>query len=110
MGTITLLREGIDEDIIMEKSLELGADDIDYVDDVIEITTSPDAFGKVSNGLEGEGFDIEGEIGLSPLNSINVSGKDAKQLLELLDKLEENEDIQKVYSNFELDESDMDLL
>ena len=106
-GTITLTKEGVDEDIILEKSLALGADDIESENDVIEITTSPEAFGDVSSGLEKEGFDIEGEVGLSPVNSIIVSGNDAKQLLQLLEKLEQNEDIQKVYSNFDLDESEM---
>ena len=49
-------------------------------------------------------------MGLTPINSVNVSGTDAKQLLQLLEKLEEHEDIQKVYSNFDLDESEMESL
>ena len=106
-GTITLNKIGVDEDIILEKSLELGADDFGSDNDVIEITTSPELFGDVSDGLEKEGYEIEGEVGLSPINSVNVSGADAKQLLQLLEKLEENEDIQKVYSNFDLDESEL---
>ena len=106
-GTITLNKIGVDEDIVLEKSLELGADDFGSDNDVIEITTSPELFGDVSDGLEKEGYEIEGEVGLSPLNSVNVSGADAKQLLQLLEKLEENEDIQKVYSNFDLDESEL---
>ena len=106
-GTITLNKMGVDEDIVLEKSLELGADDFGSDNDVIEITTSPELFGDVSDGLEKEGYEIEGEVGLSPINSVNVSGADAKQLLPLLEKLEENEDIQKVYSNFDLDESEL---
>ena len=106
-GTITLNKNGVDENIVLEKSLELGADDFGSDNDVIEITTSPELFGDVSDGLEKEGYEIEGEVGLSPINSVNVSGADAKQLLQLLEKLEENEDIQKVYSNFDLDESEL---
>ena len=106
-GTITLNKIGVDEDIVLEKSLELGADDFGSDNDVIEITTSPELFGDVSDGLEKEGYEIEGEVGLSPINSVNVSGADAKQLLQLLEKLEGNEDIQKVYSNFDLDESEL---
>jgi len=106
-GTITLDKKGVDEDAVLEKSLELGADDFESGNDIIEITTSPEAFGDVSNGLEKEGYEIEGEVGLTPINSVNVSGKDAQQLLQLLEKLEENEDIQKVYSNFDLDESEL---
>ena len=109
-GTITLNKIGVDEDAVLEKSLELGADEFDSENDVIEITTSPESFGNVSNGLEKEGYEIEGEVGLSPINSVNVSGTDAKQLIQLLEKLEENEDIQKVYSNFDLDESELNSL
>jgi len=106
-GIITISKEGVDEDTILEKSLELGADDFESENDVIAITTTPEAFGEVSSGLEKEGFAIEGEVGLIPVNSINVSGNDAKQLLLLLEKLEDHEDIQKVYSNFDLDESEL---
>ena len=106
-GTITLNKRSVDEDVVLEKSLELGADDFGSDNDVIEITTSPELFGDVSDGLEKEGYEIEGEVGLSPINSVNVSGADAKQLLQLLEKLEENEDIQKVFSNFDLDESEL---
>ena len=106
-GTISISKKGVDEDTILEKSLELGADDFESENDVIEITTSPEAFGDVSSGLEKEGFAIEGELGLAPINSVNISGADAKQLLLLLEKLEDHEDIQKVYSNFDLDESEI---
>ena len=67
----------------------------------------PEDFGVVSKGLEDEGYEINGEVGNIPINMINISGTDAKQLLVLLEKLEEHEDIQKVYSNFDLEESEM---
>jgi YebC/PmpR family DNA-binding regulatory protein len=106
-GTITIIKDGINEDDILDKSLELGADDFQSGNDVIEITTSLEAFGDVSSGLEKEGYEIEGEVGLTPTNSVNVRGNDARQLLQLLEKLENHEDIQKVYSNFDLDESEL---
>jgi len=109
-GTITISKEGIDEDAVLEKSLELGANDFESDNTFIEITTSPEEFGDISSGLEKEGYEIEGEVGLTPVNSINVNGNDAKQLLQLLEKLEDHEDIQKVYSNFDLDESEMESL
>ena len=106
-GTIIISKDGIDEDDILEKSLELGADDFESGNDVIEITTTVETFGDVSSGLEKEGYEIEGEIGLTPVNSVIVSGNDARQLIQLLEKLEDHEDIQKVYSNFDLDESEI---
>ena len=83
-GTITLPKAGIDEDAVLEKSLELGADDFQLENDVIEIITTPEAFGVVSSGLEKEGFEIEGEVGLTPINSVNVSGTDAKKFILIL--------------------------
>ena len=107
-GTITIAKGDIDEDLLFEAVLELGVDDFNSDDnDVFEISIHPDQFGNVSKGLETEGYNVEGEVGLVPVNTVKVSGGDASQLLKLLELLEENEDIQKVYSNFDLDESEL---
>ena len=107
-GTITVSKDGIDEDSILEMSLDLGADDFQSENDVFIIITTSEDFGVVSKGLEDGGYEINGEVGLVPINMVKISGTDAKQLLSLLEKLEEHEDIQKVYSNFDLDESEME--
>ena len=106
-GTITLSKHGLDENSILEMSLDLGADDLQSENDTFVITTTPEDFGEVSKGLEDEGYEINGEVGPIPINMVKISGTDAKQLLGLLEKLEEHEDIQKVYSNFDLEESEM---
>jgi len=109
-GTITVSKDGIDEDSILGISLDLGADDFQSENDIFIIITTSEDFGVVSKGLEDEGYEINGEVGLVPINMVKISGTDAKQLLSLLEKLEEHEDIQKVYSNFDLDESEMESL
>ena len=109
-GTITISKDGIDEDSILEMSLDLGADDFQSENDIFIIITTSEDFGVVSKGLEDGGYEINGEVGLVPINMVKISGTDAKQLLDLLEKLEEHEDIQKVYSNFDLDESEMESL
>ena len=109
-GTITLSKDGIDEDSILDKSLDLGADDFQSENDAFVIVTTPENFGVVSKGLEDEGYEINGEVGSIPLNVVKISGTDAKQLLGLLEKLEDHEDIQKVYSNFDLDDTEMESL
>ena len=109
-GTITVSKDGIDEDSILEISLDLGADDFQSENDVFIIITTSEDFGVVSKGLEDGGYEINGEVGLVPINMVKISGTDVKQLLGLLEKLEEHEDIQKVYSNFDLDESEMESL
>ena len=107
-GTITLPNQGLDENDMMEKSLDLGAEDFLVDNDIFVITTSPEEFGNVSKGLENQGYEINGELGLSPINNVKISGSDAKNMLDLLDALEEHEDIQKVYSNFDVDDSEME--
>jgi len=107
-GTITVPKDGIDEDSILGISLDLGADDFQSENDAFVITTMLEDFGVVSKGLEDKGYEIDGEVGPVPINMVKISRADAKQLLELLEKLEEHEDIQKVYSNFDLDDSEME--
>jgi len=110
-GTITVPKDGVNEDELLELSLELGADDFSGDDDdVFEITVTPETFGNVSSGLEDAGFSIEGEVGLVPINSVKVTGSEAKQLLVLMEILEDHEDVQKVYSNFDIDESELENL
>ena len=110
-GTFTISKKGVDEDALLETLLDLGAEDFNSdSDDVFVIETSPDNFGNMSKGLEDADFDVEGEVGLVPINMVKVSGGDVSQLLNLLELLEDYEDIQKVYSNFDLDEAEMEKL
>ena len=68
---------------------------------------SPEKFDSTSIELEKNKIKIEGSISLIPNNTVTVSGNDANQLLELLDLLESHEDVQKVYSNFDIDDKDL---
>jgi len=107
-GVITIQKGSADEEVVLEKSLELGADDLQIESDDFIITTPPEKFDIVCKSLEKDGYDISGELNLIPINSVKVCGQEAKSLLELLGQLEEHEDIQKIYSNFELDDSEME--
>ncbi len=110
-GTFTISKNGVDEDDLLETLLDLGAEDFNSdADDVFVIETSTDNFGNMSKGLENADFDVDGEVGLVPINTVKVSGGDVSQLLNLLELLEDHEDIQKVYSNFDLDEAEMEKL
>ncbi len=110
-GTILIPKDGIDEDFLLESLLELGAEDFNSeAGDFFAVKIEPDGFGEISKGLEDLGFNIQGEIGLEPINTIKVTGADIKPLLNLLNLLEDHEDIQKVYSNFDIDDKDMEEL
>tara|TARA_B100000029_G_C17336377_1_gene873641 strand:+ start:66 stop:821 length:756 start_codon:yes stop_codon:yes gene_type:complete len=107
-GTISILREKTEEDTLLEKALELGANDFSSDEEHFIITTSPEQFSDVSRGLEDAGVQIDaGELILEPQNKVNVSGNDAGTLMKLLDLLEEHDDVQKIYSNFEIDDSEL---
>lgn len=104
-GLILVNRKEGTENELLDIVLNLGAEDFNEEDDTnFIITTSPESFGAISRGLESAGIKIEsGEIALEPKNKVNVSGDEAVKLMKLLELLEESDDIQKVYTNFEVD-------
>ncbi len=104
-GTITVEKSSADEEKLMELSLDLGAEDFKEDEDYFIIITGPDEFNAVSSGLEDAGVTVaSGELGLEPTNTVKVVGNEAASLLRLMENLEEHDDIQKVYSNFDIDD------
>ena len=107
-GEILIEKTLIDEELLLETILDLEIEDIDLDNpDYYCIITDPQNFDNVSKELESKGMKIEGSISLLPSNTIQVSGSDVSQLFKLLDILEDHEDIQKVYSNFSIDDKDL---
>lgn len=110
-GLINLSREDnkIEEDDLMLVALEAGADDMTADDEEFEIITSFESFESVKNALQEEGLIISrSEISMIPQNTIALTGDDAKKMLILMEKLEENDDVQNVYANFDISEEDME--
>ena len=104
-GVIVLDAEDLDEDTVMMDALECGADDMQADDDVFEIYTSPDAFNDVVAGLEGKGYTfLEASVQMVPQNYVKLtSEEDIKNMEKLLEFLEDNDDVQNVYHNWEQD-------
>jgi YebC/PmpR family DNA-binding regulatory protein len=106
-GLLTLDKSEVkgDPDEIMMLALEAGAEDIKYEDDMIEITAAPEDFERAKAALAdaGLGFSVA-EITMVPQNTVAVAGDDAVRLLKLMDLLEEHDDVQGVYANFDIDE------
>ena len=71
---------------------------------VINTLLAAEDFDHISKALEGKEIKIDGSVSLVPSNTVQVSGAEANQLLKLLDILENHEDVQKVYSNFDIDD------
>jgi YebC/PmpR family DNA-binding regulatory protein len=99
---------GVTEDDLMAVVLEAGGDDLVSEDDSFEITCAPDAFEGLVNALEAAGVKWESaEISMVPDTSIALSGDEATRLMKLVDALEEQDDVQAVFGNFDFpDEAD----
>ena len=94
-----------DEDALMEIVLEAGADDMKVEDEVFEITAEPEAFDAIEVALGEKGIETaSAEVTMVPDNTVHLEGKDAEKMQTLIDALEDNDDIQNVYSNHEIDE------
>ncbi len=104
-GIITVEAEGVDEDELLEIALEAGAEDMVNEDGVFQITTEPATFEDVRSALEKAGIEIaNAELTKIPENTVDVSEKDAPKVLRLMDALENHDDVQNVYANFDISE------
>ncbi len=102
-GYIVIKKSVIEEDKLMSVALDAGAEDLIVEDDNYAVKTSPSDFFKVKKAIEDNKIPTEsGEITLLPKSTVKVVGDDAKKVLDLVDSLEEHEDIQNVYANFDI--------
>ncbi len=92
------------EDAAMEAALEAGAEDMTTEGDQHLIATQPTELHAVRDGLVARGIEVQqAEIAMIPRTTVQVEGKDAVQLLKLMDALEDHEDVSQVFSNFDID-------
>lgn len=95
----------MDEEEIMMKALEVGAEDFSSDDDVFIITTAQGDFSSVREALEKENFNfISAELTMIPDNTVKLNLEDSEKVQRLIDKLEDSDDVQNVYHNAEFDE------
>lgn len=104
-GIINVETEGIDEDELMEIALEAGAEDMTNEDGLFQITTDPAGFEDVRTAIEEQGISMaSAELTKVPENTVKVSEKDAHKIFKLMDALENHDDVQNVYVNFDIPE------
>ena len=102
-GLITVKTDAKNEDDLMELAIDAGADDMQTVDDHYEITTAVENFEAVRKALEEAGVPMDtAELTRIPQNTVSLDEKKGKALLKLMDILEDHDDIQKAYSNFDI--------
>ena len=105
-GGIEVPKSAIGEEELLNIILEAGADDMSVEDDYYDITTSFEAFESVKKAIEDKGLKINNaSVQMLPQNTIRVEGREAEQVLKLMEALEEHDDVQNVYANFDIDDS-----
>ncbi len=108
-GYITVDKNRIDEDELMEKALDAGAIDVQSSNDLYEIYTDFSDLESVRSELENRNIEIASvEPAMIPQNTIKLDGKQAEQMLRLYESLEDHDDVVHVYANFDIDDSVME--
>jgi len=103
VGMLVLEGEGIDEDTVLEAAMEAGAEDMEAEDGQFTVYTDPQDFEAVKANLEAAGWQpAVAEVTMKPDTTVHVEGKQAEQVLKLLEALEDSEDVQNVYANYDI--------
>lgn len=94
-----------DEDELLNIALEAGAEDMKAEGDVFEIVAEPGDYDAVADALAAKGIETaSAEVTMVPDNTVRIEGKDAEKMMSLVDALEEHDDVQNIYANYEMDE------
>jgi len=102
-GTFVVAAEKADEETLMEIALEAGADDVAAEGDLFELTCEAGAFGPVKQALAERKIEtVSAEIAMIPKTSVTVDADKARQVLNLMESLEDHDDVQNVYANFDI--------
>jgi YebC/PmpR family DNA-binding regulatory protein len=110
-GSIVFDKKAVSEDALMESALEAGADDVRDQETEWEVITDPLAFEAVKRAIDQKGWKyLEARVGMIPRNTIKLEAGKAEQMLKLMEKLEDNDDVQNVYANFDISDEVMEKL
>ncbi|HEY4216353.1 MAG TPA: YebC/PmpR family DNA-binding transcriptional regulator [Gemmatimonadaceae bacterium] len=108
-GQIYVDASKIDEDTLMEKALDAGADDVQREDERFIVSTGPTEFHAVQEGLKSRGVEItEAELAMLPKNTVQLDAKGASSLFKLIETIEDLDDVQKVWANFDIDAAELE--
>jgi len=110
-GFVVFDKGKVDEEALMEWALEAGADDIREQENEWEVITSPEIFEQVRTALEEKQWIPQvAEVTMLPKNTITLNAKQAEQMLRMMEALEDHEDVQNVYANFDIPDQVMEAL
>ncbi|MCK4546517.1 MAG: YebC/PmpR family DNA-binding transcriptional regulator [Candidatus Eisenbacteria sp.] len=101
-GLLTVDKDKVDEETLMDTVLDLGADDVRTEESFYEVSSAPEFFETIRNGLKEKGIDYaEATLAKVPQNTVTPENKEAGRLLKLIGVIEEHDDVQHVFSNFD---------
>ncbi len=105
-GLIVVAANGIQEEALMETAIEAGAEDIREGEQEFEVITAVESFHTVKASLEAKQIPYTvAEITMIPQNTVKLAGKEAEQMLKMMEELEDHDDVQNVFANFDMDDS-----
>ena len=108
-GLFVIPGEGLDEDTLLEVVLEAGAEDMEPTDGNYEVSSKPEAYEDVRAALEKNQIPVESaELAMLPKTTVKLEGKPAEQMLRLIEALEDNDDVQNVWANFDISDEEID--
>jgi YebC/PmpR family DNA-binding regulatory protein len=103
-GLISIERDAIAEEALMDVAIELGADDVSAEEEGFEVLTSPEDYQAVLTGLQNKGVSLAShQLAMVPSTTVDVDAEHAPQLLQLMEALDDLDDVQHVWANFEID-------
>ena len=110
MGMLCAVNKSVtDEDSLMEVALEAGAEDVRDAGDVFEVITEPDDYEAVKAAIDEAGLETEdASVTKLPQNTVEVTGKEAEQMVRLLQTLEDCDDVQNVYTSADIPDEAVD--
>lgn len=101
--------KAVEEEVLMEAALEAGAEDIRDEEDTFSVITNPAAFEPVKQACEAKGLKyLEATLSMVPQNTVRLDHSSATKMLKLMDSLEDHDDVQNVYANFDIDAKTME--
>ena len=108
-GQILIDKSKVDEETLMTAALDAGADDMAEDGDSWEILTAPEAFEKVRDAVKALNLEpLSAEVAMIPQNYVKLTGKEAQQMLMLMEAIEDQDDVQHVWSNFDIEEKEIE--
>ena len=110
-GLLSIDKSGVDEDRLIEVALDAGALDVKDTGKEFDVTTDPSNFEEVKKAIDEAGFKSNyAEVTMVPQSTVRLTGKEAEQMLKIMESLEDSDDVQKVYANFDIADEEMERL